>query len=297
MLFAQFFNTSILILLVNANLGEHQPKILTQFIHGSFSDYVPAWYSEVGTKILQTMMINSIVPYASLASTFFVPFIKQKFDQRFTGDKYVSRQKTMVAYKEIYSGTVYLIHFRYADLLNTLYVTMMYGVGIPLLFPLSAFTMFNTWLVERLTLAYLVRQPAAMDDRLSKNALALAKWAPILLLFNGYWMLGNRQIFMNKWDYIMKEQDPMPSGHYLPDYFELSWTTPVYIFLFASIVIIIVQAIVPRQVLTDLGFTLQSKEIVVDEDLPNFFTTMKPQQASNLTEEAKNLKFNYLMEI
>ena len=33
-LFAQFFNTGILILLVNANLSEHQPQLLTQFFKG-----------------------------------------------------------------------------------------------------------------------------------------------------------------------------------------------------------------------------------------------------------------------
>ena len=65
------------------------------------------------------------------------------FDQRFTGDRYISRQKTMVAYKELYSGAVYLIHFRYADTLNVLYVTMMYGAGMPLLFPVAVLAMFN----------------------------------------------------------------------------------------------------------------------------------------------------------
>lgn len=95
-----------------------------------------------------------------------------------------------------------------------------------------------------------------MDDKLSKNALALAKWAPILLLFNGYWMLGNQQIFMNLWGYIMVESDPMPSGHFMPEKLELTWTTPVYIFLFGSLTIILAQAIIPRTVLASLGFTL-----------------------------------------
>ena len=73
-LFAQFFNTSILILLVNANLSEHEPKVVTQFFHGPFSDYVPSWYLEVGTKVLQTMIINSFMPLVALGTTYFVPF-------------------------------------------------------------------------------------------------------------------------------------------------------------------------------------------------------------------------------
>ena len=75
-LFAQFFNTGILILVVNANLTEHQPKILTQIFAGPFTDYMPQWYLEVGGKIVQTMLINSIMPLVSLASGYFVPLAK-----------------------------------------------------------------------------------------------------------------------------------------------------------------------------------------------------------------------------
>jgi hypothetical protein len=38
------------------------------------------------------------------------------------------------------------------------------------------------------------------------------------------------------------------------------------------------------------GFSLQEKEIVVDEDLPNFFKTILLSQAEELVEEEKNLK-------
>lgn len=38
---SQFFNTSFIILLANANLSEHQPAFLTQYFKGPFSDYNP----------------------------------------------------------------------------------------------------------------------------------------------------------------------------------------------------------------------------------------------------------------
>lgn len=38
---AQFFNTGIIILIVNANLSEHQPKQLFGIFKGPFSDYMP----------------------------------------------------------------------------------------------------------------------------------------------------------------------------------------------------------------------------------------------------------------
>lgn len=39
--FAQFFNTGILLLLVNGNLTEHPPYFLTKYFRGPFYDYMP----------------------------------------------------------------------------------------------------------------------------------------------------------------------------------------------------------------------------------------------------------------
>jgi len=43
---AQFFNTGILLTLVNANVTEHRPKFITKYIKsGKYYDYSPIWYS------------------------------------------------------------------------------------------------------------------------------------------------------------------------------------------------------------------------------------------------------------
>ena len=43
---AQFFNTGILLTLVNANMTEHSPKFITKYIKsGKYYDYSPLWYS------------------------------------------------------------------------------------------------------------------------------------------------------------------------------------------------------------------------------------------------------------
>lgn len=50
--YAQFFNTGILLLIVNANLTEHSPTFLTKHVAGRHHDYMPVWYAEVGAKIV-----------------------------------------------------------------------------------------------------------------------------------------------------------------------------------------------------------------------------------------------------
>jgi len=64
---AQFFNTGILLLIVNANLSEHTaiPGSGSVFSVGMFYDYSPQWYVDVGFKIVQTQLIAIFVPYGT----------------------------------------------------------------------------------------------------------------------------------------------------------------------------------------------------------------------------------------
>ena len=108
------------------------------------------------------------MPLVGVAVGFGVPFIKQKLDSKGTHDIYVTKCTNMAKYKSIYGGAEYLIHFKYSEFLNLTYITMMYGLGIPMLFPVAALGMFIKYVSERIVLAYVVRQPPAMDDALTK---------------------------------------------------------------------------------------------------------------------------------
>ena len=121
-----------------------------------------------------------------------VPYAKQMLNSKFTGDKYVTKSTSMINYKQKYGGKEYLIHFKYSEMLNITFVTMMYGLGIPLMFPIAALGLFMTHICEKIFLAYIAIQPPAMDDALTVNCLGMVKYAPLFLLANGWWMVGNR---------------------------------------------------------------------------------------------------------
>jgi hypothetical protein len=60
------------LLLVNANMTEHG----VPFIRGRYYDYSSAWYSDVGQKLTQTMLINSIMPWVGLLTAVVIPKVK-----------------------------------------------------------------------------------------------------------------------------------------------------------------------------------------------------------------------------
>jgi len=68
-------------------------------------------------------------------------------------------------------GGKFLASFKYSNVLNIVYVTMMYGVGMPLLFPLAALTFLNNWICERIQITYFLQIPPSLDDKLIKNAI------------------------------------------------------------------------------------------------------------------------------
>jgi hypothetical protein len=96
---------------------------------------------------------------------------------------------------DIYSGPEYMIHFKYSGILNIAFVTMMYGVGMPILYLIAASAYFVLYSLERVLVAYMYQLPPTFDDALTKNCLTIMRWASVFQLFVGFWMLGNKVIF------------------------------------------------------------------------------------------------------
>ena len=104
------------------------------------------------------MTINAVLPpFMEL-----IPVLKawyfQRRDQNWSNDKhsnmYHTKATQIYCYLDLYSGPNHMIHFKYSVLLNMTYVTMMYGLGMPALFPIAAIGYFIFWLTERYQIAY-----------------------------------------------------------------------------------------------------------------------------------------------
>jgi len=293
---AQFANTGFVILLVNANLTEHVPHEITKHFKGPFYDYMPMWFIDVGLKIQLAMFINMIMPLIGIVITFTVPLIKRKIDNRNTDDPYVTRSTTLQWYKFFNGPGEYMIHFKYSDCLNVCFVCLLYGLAIPLLFPIAAITLKLQQFGEKIAVAWVARLPPAMDNSLNNNALNMVSFAPLFLLMNGFWFVDNKTIFSNVWFYRMKITENMKSGHYFNG-FVVNQATPLLLFAVFSWVLRIITAIIPEEELARLGFSLNQEDISVDEDLPNFFEALKLKHADLILSEYHNIKNRFGLEI
>lgn len=91
-----------------------------------------------------------------------------------------------------------MMHFRYSSIMVQVFVCFMYGLFIPVMFPICALGIFNMYVVERCALAYYYRQPPLFDEKLNKRAIDILQGAPFFMFFMSYWALGNPQVFSNQ---------------------------------------------------------------------------------------------------
>ena len=105
--------------------------------------------------------------------------------------------KSAQQYAELRSGPELQVNERYANVQMIVFVSMTYGVSMPVLFPLCFIFLLVNYIMERLMVIYFYRKPPMLDDELNNRALQMMKWAALLFALNGYWVFSNRQIFSN----------------------------------------------------------------------------------------------------
>lgn len=126
------------------------------------------------------------------------------------------------------------------------FVTVMYGIGLPILFPICLLSYFIFYAVERYQVAYTYKLPPMMDATMTYNAIRLLKYMPILFLWNGYWMLSNRQIFENIINKVQFSTQEMESSHTISStIWVMRPTTPMLLFCFVNMVIGILRTFIP----------------------------------------------------
>lgn len=97
-----------------------------------------------------------------------------------------------MTYINLYSGPEFLMHFKYSAILNIVFVTFMYGLGLPILFLYAVFALAILWFSEKLLFYYSYRLPPMYDEKLGKSVIKHMKIAPIFMMFFGYWFFSSK---------------------------------------------------------------------------------------------------------
>lgn len=112
-----FFNTAIILLMVNMNMGEHEPGEVWSLINGRYKDYSPNWYKDIGMQIYQTYFVQIFMPFVLLLIELLLLGINYGLDTGCTCNKRRSKTKNVHQFMEMYTGPDFNIDisFLYGD--------------------------------------------------------------------------------------------------------------------------------------------------------------------------------------
>ena len=187
----QFFNTAILLFIVNYNMI--QDPVTFGLVGGSLRDFNRTWFKILGNTIVGTMVITGSMPLVGLAGNYTRQFLERAWDRGFSINSVYKTKKTgLKEYIDLHSGPPHSIHFAFSQLLVIVFVTFMFGFGIPILFPIAFVSIFVLYHVEKICMYYRYRRPPMYDEHVTQLVQRLLRLAPVMYLFSAYWMLTNK---------------------------------------------------------------------------------------------------------
>jgi hypothetical protein len=293
----QFFNTALLLLLVNANFSENFGP-LGKIFNGSLPDFNSLWFNDIGNTLAGAMFFNIYWPAMEFCGWFGFRTFFRLLDRNFGCDVHRTKKTTIQTYYEIYSGPTFFIHYKYSSILNITFVTMMYGLGLPVLFPIAAFSLFGLYCVEKLMLYYSYRMPPMYDEKLNRNALILISYAPLLFLSFGYWMFSSHQLYANEVYYRENSSIPSITDHIWYSVFTKAGyqhlpSIPLLIFFWIFLLGTIFRSYLDRLLLKIFGFRI----FEIDEDLDNYFNTIDDNDRHWSISEENNVREQFKAKI
>lgn len=278
----------------NANLSEQGP-VLGFIFRGSIPDFNSLWFNDIGYSMMYAMVFNVFWPIMEFFAFWGLRLLFRILDRGFTTcSEMVTKKTTLQQYVELYSGPVYFIHYKYSTILNIVYVTFIYGCGIPILFPVAAMQIGVLYIVEKLMIYYSYRQPPMYDNKLNDRVLRVMTYAPLLFMSFGYWMLSNNQLFANNVYWFDQISDIRITGHRYVSVFKAEGYVhqpgmPLLVmFWFMGIVTIFRNSI--YNVFVRVFPKTRVGDFEIDEGLDNYFNTLDDHDRQWSIKEEENCR-------
>lgn len=125
---AQFCNTALLMVMINANLNyflDNSSKFefsSLPILNGKYSDFTPAWYNDVGVALMLTMIINTFSPHVYVVVNYLSLELRRCYDRSFSFDYSLTRQDTQRDLDALYRGPKFDLAARYAQTLTSIFI-------------------------------------------------------------------------------------------------------------------------------------------------------------------------------
>eukprot|EP00435_Cladocopium_sp_Y103_P047040 s1076_g13.t1 len=163
------------------------PGVGNMLMRGPFSDINRGWYVVVGATILTNLLLNMfMVPGLNAVGVILSKFMRCCCRGR------VKHHSELVQY---YTNPEFDLKTKYAQLLTTVCVTLMYSSGLPLLYLIGFGYMALMYWSDKITLLWYSKRPPHYDAVLAKNAAEAMLYAIALHCIFAVVMFGQPCVF------------------------------------------------------------------------------------------------------
>ena len=198
----QLINSAILLLIVNMKL-EFMPTWFPVFA-GDYNDFSASWYTYVGSTIMIMMLFSIITPHIANFFLHFVRFTIRWFDRGWTRDVKRTKKIFQIDYETLYLGPEYLIEFRYSNMIVMVYLALLFGGGMPILYFFAAWIFCVTYWIDKITLLRIYRKPPRFGIEVIRFARNMLIVGVILHFGFNFWMYSNSLVFNSYSDNLFK---------------------------------------------------------------------------------------------
>ena len=191
----QLINTGIILIIANMIILKVKSwKEYFPFFTGQYQDMDPGWYATVGTSIAFSMILNIVTPHATPLCFCLWNKCQKCCDK--CGSK-ETKCKTRKEYLNIYLGPQFNISARYASILTTIFITLMFSSGMPLLYGCAFMFLFITYWVDKWLLLRYYQYPPNIDLFLDTYCNVIILIGMVIHFAFGIWIYGNEKILSN----------------------------------------------------------------------------------------------------
>ena len=295
----QFFNSAFLLLMVNADMSE-QP-ISFGLTTGSIPDFNSSWFRTVGEIIVGAMVFNVYYPIIEVLMYWGLRTLFRCLDRGCRCKSEGTKSTSIQGYISLFQGPVYFMHYKYSSILTIIYITFMYGFGMPILFPIAMLSFLVLYVVERFMLFYGYALPPMYDERLSQDVLDKLQFAPLLYVCFGYWMISNQQLLSNDHLTAVKySTDTYVTNHTMQTVFQSTgWEGVCWPMMVAFFVLNLVWYFGDNLEgwLIKCFPNLQIGDVDINEDIDNYWASLDEEDRKWSTKEEENARNELKMKI
>lgn len=189
-------NMGIMVLLINMQLQHDLP---VPVFKGRFDEFSVDWYRLVGSNMCIQLTLLVITNNVSNFVFALLGSFKRCLDRgcRCWG-AWRTKKLTQEDYEKINTGDPVQWDYKFANLLTILFLTMLYGSGIPIMYIIAFVYFFVTYWVDKWLIFYNHRKPNEFGEKMTLKVLSNFKYAVFLHVLGSLFMYSNNNILPQK---------------------------------------------------------------------------------------------------